>query len=825
VLETTDSIEEISRSTPLDIEAATLCAGSILSGHLVVQVTPRRICFMRAAEPRAPSPQAPVDFAPQVTHAASTIADSLALSASISDPYVVVRFTDTVRLFATCSESQTDEVSAKLPELPAGGAMVSVCLHRDQVSGTTFLVVVVAASRGTLLVVDLRTMKEVFRTERLSDVPPVLRNRSCAGSDLDHLRPFSDICAILCKSGAEAPQLAATRVDETAATCTVLSAEFVEVDADDRGPTLVVFVVGRPILIYRAFLTNSQQAFPYNFILHEHDFLGLVEAATHLNAHRPVASLRYPSSSHAGAIVVPPCLGIPALWLAARQNQLFVHPLPGLRFRGITALHAPCCENGLFSLVHPSGTSATVAQVHALATLDGFPDGQASFELRGPFPYARQIVQRTPRVMATKPGSGFMALAVSEAVVENPNNTGLSVDEDPLGDDWSIVRVPPVEAEPPLAPRTHSQYELWIEQTRTLSKLGQYRFSFDSDEAVLSLTWISIPGFPENSVAVGTGVNTGEDLTCRGRVLIFSTRDRDPGVIPPVYQRSVKWPVTVVGQINNYLIHAEGSKIYLEKWEGGSFNKLAFFDLGMCVTSLSSIKNFLLFGDLRKGIDFLQWKEEVATQTKNLRRLSRSPPSAPITVLACEFVVCQKSLGLVALDHAGSAHLFSYSPHSDGREGDRLLRSCATFSMGYPCRASLRLQAESGVQSVMMASGAGELLCLRPIDDQIYRTITTLLGMLCTRLPFRCGLNPRAARGHDGPPSLVAPRKNVEDAVLLRLFAFLSSPLQRLIGEKMRLPVASILQTTMPYANCQMLSMRTQPAVLGSGSGLTAVNT
>jgi len=424
VLETTDSIEEISRATPLDIEAATLCAGSILSGHLGVQVTPRRIWFMRAADPRAPSPQAPVDFAPQAAHAASTIADSLALSASICDPHIVVRFADNLRLFTVCSESQTEEVSAKLPELPAG--MVSACLHRDQVSGTgtTFLVLVVAANRGTLLVVDLGTMREVFRTQRLSDVPPVLRSQSFAGSDLDHLRPVSDICATLFNNGTEAPQLAATRADESTATCTVLNAEFVEVDAHDRGPTLVVLVVGRPILVYRAFLANDQQPFPYNFILHEHDFLGLVEAATHLNAHRPVASLQYPSSGLAGAIVVPPCLGIPALWLAARQNQLFIHPLPGLRFRGITALHAPCCENGLFSLVQPSGTSATIAQVHALATPEGFPDGQASFELRGPFPFTRQIVQRTPRVMATKPGSGFMALLSPRTWLRTPITLG-----------------------------------------------------------------------------------------------------------------------------------------------------------------------------------------------------------------------------------------------------------------------------------------------------------------------------------------------------------------------------------------------------------------
>merc|ERR1712151_48892 len=199
---------------------------------------------------------------------------------------------------------------------------------------------------------------------------------------------------------------------------------------------------------------------------------------------------------------------------------------------------------------------------------------------------------------------------------------------------------------------------------------------------------------------------------------------------------------------------------------------------------------------------------DATTQNRNLRRLSRSPPSVTMTVLACDFVVCGKSLGIVALDHLGTAHLFQYSPHSDGREGDQLLRSCATFSMGSPCRAALRLQTDPGVQCLFAASGHGELLCLRPIDDQVYRTVTTMLGMLSTRLPFRCGLNPRALRTREGPAALVAPRKNIEDANMLRLFAFLSSPIQASVADKMRLSVESLMRTALPCATSQLALMR-----------------
>jgi len=588
----------------------------------------------------------------------------------------------------------------------------------------------------------------------------------------------------------------------------IIAAELLYVDPSDLGPTLVVLIVGRPVLIYRAFVTSEPDAkktFPYSFSLWEHQFCGLVQSRP-TPPYRPVASFRHPGAGLAGAVVVPPHCGVPALFLVAASNRLIVHPLPGDQIRGLSGLNAECCDRGFFALSQSEG--AVAAQILSPSTLEGLPEGPSSFELRAPIPFVRVLLSQTPQCLATRPVDSAIALAVSEMGLESPEPAGPTMEEDPLSDDLTIVRAPPVEVEPPPVPRLQPRHELWIDQAKDLSKLGQYRFSFDADEHVLCMEWVTLPSFPNPSLAVGTGVNTGEDLTCRGRLLIFSTRDREPGILPATYQRSLKWPVTVIGQLGNYFVHSEGFKLFFERWENGNFNKLAFFDGSMCITALSSIKNFLLLGDLRKGIDFAQWKEDASTQTRNLRRLSRSSPSSTMTVLSCEFVVCGKSLGLVALDHTGSAHLFEYKPHSDGREGDQLLRSCASFAMGYPCRAAIRMQSDASVQCLFMASAGGELTCLKPIDDQVYRTATTLLGMLATRLPFRCGLNPRAFRHHEGPPALVAPRKNIEDTALLRLYAFLSAPLQKLIADKMRLSVLSLLRTTAPCASCQLFALR-----------------
>eukprot|EP00439_Symbiodinium_sp_Y106_P022377 s3993_g2.t1 len=448
-------------------------------------------------------------------------------------------------------------------------------------------------------------------------------------------------------------------------------------------------------------------------------------------------------------------LGVVVLSGLDWPHRLYVHPLPSKSYRSFASLSAPCCGEGFFAVVESEGR--TQAQVCSPASVEGLGT-QGAFDLRHDIPCARHSLKQKPHCLATKPDEGLLGMAVSEMVVELP-------------DDWSIIRDPPVaKAEPPPMPRIHPRYELWIETAkepgrgkellplsqehpraratsvevsawsvvefklqRDLSQIGRYRFSFDNEEAVLCLSWVTIPGFPQPCLAVGTGVNTGEDLTCRGRLMLFTIKDKDPGILPPVYQRSLKAPVTVVGQAGKeHFLHSEGFKFFVEKWENSSFNKLALFDGGICMTSMSNIKNFMLFGDVRKGIDFCQWKEEISTGTRTIRRLSRS------TVLACEFIVHQKFLGLVALDQRGNAHLYQYTPHSDGREGDcqgwriflagkfgaqptavdQILRSCATFAMGAPCRAVLRLQTDPSAQSLLIAAGSGELFCLRPIDDQ-----------------------------------------------------------------------------------------------------------
>lgn len=54
-----------------------------------------------------------------------------------------------------------------------------------------------------------------------------------------------------------------------------------------------------------------------------------------------------------------------------------------------------------------------------------------------------------------------------------------------------------------------------------------FSYPLDSHESVMCMEWASFPGIDatESVLCVGTAINLGEDLICRGRVLLFLAKD------------------------------------------------------------------------------------------------------------------------------------------------------------------------------------------------------------------------------------------------------------------------------------------------------------
>jgi cleavage and polyadenylation specificity factor subunit 1 len=257
-----------------------------------------------------------------------------------------------------------------------------------------------------------------------------------------------------------------------------------------------------------------------------------------------------------------------------------------------------------------------------------------------------------------------------------------------------------------------------------------------------------------------------------------------------VFNRTFRGNVHVVTTWGSYLVSSSGAKLQFSQWDQSTqtFDAVAFYDMCLCITYFSYIKNFLLVGDIRKGLHFLRWKEE---RGRSITLLSRSMPNPPLTVLACNLTLINKTVGLVALDDFGDTHLFSFTP-SD--EQNNLLRRGGVFPVEQSVQL-LRLQIEAMTLGLIVPTLRGSIQVLVPIDDKTYRVVTSLTGMLSLQLPHPGGLNPRIFRtALMGANLNRETKKNVDDGQLLRHLVWLSRPRQEEMAAMMATGLDELLK-------------------------------
>lgn len=78
-------------------------------------------------------------------------------------------------------------------------------------------------------------------------------------------------------------------------------------------------------------------------------------------------------------------------------------------------------------------------------------------------------------------------------------------------------------------------------------------------------------------------------------------------------------PVTQLNVVDGHLVVAAGNRLETHQWMGASLQTAAFYDAPMIITSLKVIKNFIAFGDIHKGMHFMQH----ITNPKQLKLLAK----------------------------------------------------------------------------------------------------------------------------------------------------------------------------------------------------------
>ena len=207
--------------------------------------------------------------------------------------------------------------------------------------------------------------------------------------------------------------------------------------------------------------------------------------------------------------------------------------------------------------------------------------------------------------------------------------------------DTDLGGAPPVQRE---------FYSLWIvdaaDEWRVVDSYDLEEFEHGLTLQVISLTdFKEEPGSAASTidledmstsafVVLGTGsVNhNGEDVSSKGRILLFEVRKPEPGrrltsqvaSLSLAYEKDIfHGPVTSLSCLStdgrNRLVIGAGADVNLEQWGNGKLTQVGFFRATMQIQNIMLFKNFFLLSDAYDSLYFLVWRES----DKSLTLLSK----------------------------------------------------------------------------------------------------------------------------------------------------------------------------------------------------------
>ncbi|KAK7874284.1 hypothetical protein R5R35_007770 [Gryllus longicercus] len=364
----------------------------------------------------------------------------------------------------------------------------------------------------------------------------------------------------------------------------------------------------------------------------------------------------------------------------------------------------------------------------------------------------------------------------------------------PVQEKFSILLFSPVSWE--VIPNTKMELEEWEHVTC----LKNVSLAYEGTRSGL-----------KGYIAVGTNYNYGEDITSRGRILIFDIIEVVPEPGQPltknrfkmVYSKEQKGPVTAITHVVGFLVSAVGQKIYIWQLKDNDLVGVAFIDTNIYIHQLLSIKSLILVADVYKSISLLRFQEEYRT----LSLVSRD--FRPTEVYTCEFLLDNTQMGFLIADGEKNLVLYMYQPESrESFGGQRLLRK-ADFHLGQHVNTFFRIRCKiSDLTSdkkqlmgaerrhiTMFATLDGGLGFVLPVPEKTYRRLLMLQNVLVTHVCHTAGLNPKGLRTYKSSNKLLSnPARGIIDGELVWMFLGLPTPEKHEVAKKIGTKVDDIIE-------------------------------
>ncbi|KAI8378871.1 CPSF A subunit region-domain-containing protein [Choanephora cucurbitarum] len=309
-------------------------------------------------------------------------------------------------------------------------------------------------------------------------------------------------------------------------------------------------------------------------------------------------------------------------------------------------------------------------------------------------------------------------------------------------------------------------------------------------------------------MVVGTGYLKGEDTTMRGSIRIYDIIEVVPEPNNPqtnhkfkhIHTEDVKGAVTAMCNVSGHLASCIGSKVIVWSLEDDeSLVGVAFIDVQIYVTSMSSIKNFILLGDAQKSVWFLGFQLEPA----KLSLLGKDYQSFEVGCV--DFIIDDKSLYLVVGDTNENLDLYQYAPFNLQSFGGQKLMRRGDFHVGSQVQTMVRLpqieKTDRGFEYsrrhfCLCGTFNGSISVISPISEKTFKRLSTLYGQLVNNVQHVAGLNPRAYRLIKGPKQRMSSNrtKAILDGDLIFEFAGLSIERQKEITKQIGTTVSRIME-------------------------------